>query len=290
MNDVPINSDYSEIVQYNNPDFPAYIKKGLLSTYPNYRATCHWHDDLEFIYIYEGTMNYYVNGSTVCLNAGQGIFVNSHCLHYGFSDKKEECSFLCILLHPDLLSSNEYFVKTILNPLFQNEDLPYLYLTKALIWQADILDSLADLYNKLEKENEALEIIQSFTNIVYSIINNASSIYLQTYNQSELDTLSLMVGYVQQHYTERITTSDLIKIGRCCKTKCNNLFREYLNTSPIQYITNYRLDKSIGLLSGTTLSITEIAYQCGFGTASYFCETFNKNYGITPKQYRSSLG
>jgi len=286
MHNIPINSDLSEIVKYNNPLFPAYIKKGLLSTYPNHKATCHWHDDLEFIYIYEGRMKYYINGSIVCLNAGQGVFVNSRCLHYGFSDKKDECSFLCILLHPNLLSSNEYFVKNFLNPFFQNDDIPYLHLTQALKWQAEILDSLAKMHNKLEEKTEAFEIIQRFTNIMYSIIFNASSQHLHICKQSELDTLSIMVGYVQQHYNERITISDLINAGNCCKTKCNNLFREYLKASPIQYVINYRLNKTIELLPDTSLSVTEIAYRCGFSTASYFCEIFNKCYGITPNQYR----
>ena len=35
---IVLNSDASENVAYNNPDFPAYIKKGQLSRYPDFRA------------------------------------------------------------------------------------------------------------------------------------------------------------------------------------------------------------------------------------------------------------
>lgn len=38
-----LNSDLSENVSYNDPDFPAYIKKGQLSRYPDFRAVSHWH-------------------------------------------------------------------------------------------------------------------------------------------------------------------------------------------------------------------------------------------------------
>lgn len=46
---IRLNDDYSERVQYNNPDYPIYIRRGLLSGYPEYRAPDHWHDDIEFL-------------------------------------------------------------------------------------------------------------------------------------------------------------------------------------------------------------------------------------------------
>ena len=92
-----LNSDASENVAYNNPDFPAYVKKGQLSSYPDFRAVSHWHDDLEFILILDGQMFYDVNGQRIPLQTGEGIFVNSRCFHYGYSDAHTECLFICIL-------------------------------------------------------------------------------------------------------------------------------------------------------------------------------------------------
>ncbi len=288
MNDVPVNSEFSEIVAYNNKDFPAYIKKGLLSSYPNYRATCHWHTDLEFIYVYAGKMDYSVNGTIICLSAGEGIFVNSRCLHYGFSNEHNECSFLCILLHPDLLSSNSYFTATVLSPFLNNKNLPYIHLLPSVLWQNQILKFIYNMEFILNKQNEALEIIQSFTNILHVIITNMGSLNHISQNQSDLHTLTIMVGYIQQHFAEKITVTDLTRIGSCCKTKCNTLFSDYMNTSPISYIINYRLEKSIDLLLNTSHTVTEIAYLCGFGSVSYYCETFLKQYGVSPKKYKNN--
>jgi len=39
------------------------------------------------------------------------------------------------------------------------------------------------------------------------------------------------------------------------------------------------------LLSGNE-NMTEIAYVCGFSTASYFAERFTKSEGMTPTEYR----
>lgn len=57
-----IMQDASEIVHYDNPDIPLYIRTGILSDYPDMKALCHWHEDIQLIYIIEGEMNYHING------------------------------------------------------------------------------------------------------------------------------------------------------------------------------------------------------------------------------------
>ena len=55
------------------------------------------------------------------------------------------------------------------------------------------------------------------------------------------------------------------------------------------YLSNYRLEKSVFLLRNTAMSITEIAYACGFSNTSYFCELFRERYGTSPGKYRTKF-
>ena len=286
MPQVPVNPDLSENVDYNNPVFPVYIRRGLLSNYPDHRAVCHWHTDFEFIYVYEGIMDYSVNGSVVTLGAGQGIFVNSNCLHYGFSDNKSECRFLCILLNPELLPANSYFHETILDPITQNTNIPYIKLTHSCSWHKDIILELIRMEELTGKQNEALNILQSFISILSSIIYNAGKASHSRLASDDISLLTAMIGFIQQNYAETISIRSLSVAGNCCKTKCNDLFRKYLNMTPLNYLTEYRLDKSTDLLANTETGIADVAYTCGFSGSSYYCETFKKYYGLTPKQYR----
>ena len=60
-----------------------------------------------------------------------------------------------------------------------------------------------------------------------------------------------------------------------------------------QYIRELRLRKASELIKDTDLTIAEISYQVGFGSPSYFSNTFSKHYGITPGEYKTqniSLG
>ena len=91
-----VNDDYSEKVQYDDPDYPVMISRDFLSSYPNYAAPSHWHDDIELIAVLSGQMQYSVNGEIFDLCAGEGVFINSRQMHFGFSSDREECEFICI--------------------------------------------------------------------------------------------------------------------------------------------------------------------------------------------------
>lgn len=283
-----LNSDASENVAYNNPDFPAYIKKGQLSSYPDFRAVSHWHDDLEFILILEGQMSYDVNGQKISLQTGEGIFVNSRCFHYGYSDAHAECLFLCILLSPQLLSINTYFVQNCLNPLIQNTHFPYQKLSPAIQWQNAILRDLEALYEENLENIQPFVILEKSARIFRQLSENMNFFPDYDKNAEGILALTAMIGYVQKNYPNKILLKDISSAGNCCKTKCTSLFQKYLSTSPMLYLNRYRLEKSIFLLRNTALSITEVAYACGFSNTSYFCELFHKYYHITPRQCRRS--
>lgn len=282
-----LNSDASENVVYNNPDFPASIKKGQLSSYPDFRAVSHWHDDLEFILILDGQMSYDVNGQKISLQMGEGIFVNSRCFHYGYSDSYTECIFICILLSPKLLSINDYFMQNCLNPLIQNTHFTCQKLTPAFQWQNSILCELELMYENNITKLQPFLILEKTAHIFRLLSENMNSFPDHNRNAEDILALTAMIGYVQKNYPNKILLKDISSAGNCCKTKCTSLFQKYLSTSPMLYLNRYRLEKSIFLLHNTTMSVTEIAYTCGFSNTSYFCELFHKHYNTTPRKYRS---
>ncbi len=281
-----LNSDSSENVAYNIKDFPVYIKKGKLSSYPDFRAISHWHDDLEFLLIIDGEMIYDVNGQKITLKPGEGLFVNSRCFHYGYSDTHKECNFICILFSPKLFSINSSFIETYVNPLIQNTCFPYQTLNPSIQWQNLILHSLKDTYeNNIGKINP-FDILEKTAHIFYLLLENMNDHADYDKNSDDIITLTAMIGYVQKNYQNKILLSNIYSAGNCCKTKCSMLFQKYLNTSPIIYLNQYRLEKSTYLLLNTKKTITEIAYECGFSSSSYYCEIFNKTYKTTPNNYR----
>ncbi|WML33139.1 helix-turn-helix transcriptional regulator [Clostridium sp. OS1-26] len=64
------------------------------------------------------------------------------------------------------------------------------------------------------------------------------------------------------------------------------LFREKYGLTPVKYLNQLRIKKSLDLLSNTSINITDIALCSGFESLSTFYDFFKKQIGMTPKEYR----
>lgn len=284
------NMDFSETVAYNNPLFPAYVRYGILSAYPDYAAVSHWHKDLEFIVVRNGCMTYNVNGELIELTAGNGIMVNSRQLHYGFSAEHRECEFICILLSPELLSGNEWFYQNCIAPVTENSFYPYLYLSGEG-WENAVLEQVNGLYAAFtaqpEQKLSCFTLIDSFLSIMKLLYENLDvKNYDMAKPSNDLTSLKNMITYIEEHFSRQITLENIALSGACCKSRCSSLFKKYLRETPMTYTAKLRLQKSLPALLNTDKSITEIAYEHGFCGASYYCETFQKYYGTSPLKYK----
>jgi len=59
-----------------------------------------------------------------------------------------------------------------------------------------------------------------------------------------------------------------------------------LNTTPMNDVIEYRLQKSLLLLQQAVSNVTEVAYKVGFNSTSYFIERFRKSMNMTPLAYK----
>ena len=63
-------------------------------------------------------------------------------------------------------------------------------------------------------------------------------------------------------------------------------FRQAYDDSPARYIRRRRLEQAAKLLRGTSLRISEVAYDCGFRELAHFSRLFKGVYGVAPSGYR----
>ncbi|MDD6062894.1 MAG: helix-turn-helix transcriptional regulator, partial [Oscillospiraceae bacterium] len=70
------------------------------------------------------------------------------------------------------------------------------------------------------------------------------------------------------------------------KSECCRLFQSSYGCSIFTYLTDYRLQKSVLLLTDSLLSVLDISDMCGFNSTSYFIKRFREKVGMTPLQYR----
>jgi len=64
-------------------------------------------------------------------------------------------------------------------------------------------------------------------------------------------------------------------------------FKKKTSMTIMEYITERRVNLAMGMLSGSSRSVTETAQMCGFSSASYFNQVFRRRTGKTPSEYRA---
>lgn len=286
-----IMRDASEIVRYDEVGIPLSIREGLLSAYPNHRALCHWHEDIEWVYIRSGQMNYYMNGKRVLLNTGEALMVNSRQMHYGYSENGQDCDFIRILCYPKIFITNSVLYQSYIAPVLSNPSLEYLHLKPEFPEDAEALQLLPEIL-RIKKEHPAAYEIEAaaLLSLLWCRLlrshpmmpNEAAA------KPKEPDLLVQrdMVSYIYSHYSESINLDEIAAAGKVCRNKCCQIFRRYLNQSPIDFLNHYRLEVSCHLLNNTKLSIAEICTACGFNHQSYYSKIFLRTYSCSPRDFR----
>lgn len=93
--------------------------------------------------------------------------------------------------------------------------------------------------------------------------------------------------YCLENIGESITVDDMARVAGYSKYHFNRVFKEFQGITPMAYLRQLRMNHAFGLLQTTRLNIKEIADQCGFEDASYFCKVFRSQYKISPGRFRN---
>ncbi len=288
MLSVELKDDLSEIVHYTFEDYPIYIRRALLSSYNNFEAPPHWHDDIEFIAVLHGEMNYNVNGEIISIKQGEGIFVNSKQLHCGFSKTKSECDFICVLIHPMLLCISQKLEQKYVVPLLKNQNAPYIKLAVDVPWQKEVISCIVGMYRTKDDAIAPLTVSSLFLKMWSLLFGNSNTCTVLKKQSSDFTVLKNMIGYIQKFHSNKITLADIAQSGAVGQSKCCKLFDKYIGVTPNTYLTQYRLHQSMWYLKNTDMTITEIAQTVGFSGSSYYAEAFRKWYKKSPTEYRKT--
>jgi AraC-like DNA-binding protein len=94
------------------------------------------------------------------------------------------------------------------------------------------------------------------------------------------------MAYIQQNLHNRLDIKEICSQLNVNDIYLRRLFLKYIKVSPMKYILEQKLIWSANLLTTTSLSIKEVAYEIGYLDPFYFSNQFKKYFGKSPKQYR----
>ena len=98
--------------------------------------------------------------------------------------------------------------------------------------------------------------------------------------------LRRVLHYLNEHYRESVTRSDIAKAVGYNESYVSHLFSQTMGTTLPEYVHMMRIDDACHMLKETELTVTRIAADLGFGSIRNFNRIFLKRTGLTPTDYR----
>lgn len=309
VREIKVNEERKEIRNHGTFEFPMAVYQTQLNKNILGFVNWHWHDELQFCLVVKGTVSVFLNQRAVTLRKGQGIFINSGVLHMSREEPGTDGTYICIDFSSRLLSSfpNSAVDRKYVLPVINSRTIDALVLDPAAKRQRDILQRLRQINDLYESGTYGYELeICSHLNMIWSdilsviraeaVTDTESSNAPEDYktagsgpNQIHQQRLRDIITYIENHFEEPIALNDISHHVHLSVSECCRFFRKNMNCTIFEYLTEYRIGKSIGLLTETNMTVSRIAYETGFGSSSYFIEKFKSKMGITPNAYRHKI-
>jgi len=129
---------------------------------------------------------------------------------------------------------------------------------------------------------------------IESIFDTSMRVYkllqlLHETNDYKNDTespVNIAIRYIKDHVNKKITLKELADLTNLSVYYFSHRFKEETGYSPIDYAVNARIDHAKSLLLMTGKTITDIAYEVGYGSCESFINVFTDKVGCSPKIFR----
>lgn len=238
----------------------------------------HFHDKHELYYLEKGQTKYFIDTEIFILEPGDMIFIPTNTLH---RTENLETDFYS----RSILYFNDFDFEPELAPFI--EKLKPRRLIKIQHKKMHHIEKLfSDIVAEEEKkkdgyiEMEKLYLKQLLIMIerycVDNVENNISSSYKVAENISK---------YIRENFSEDLSLAHLSRVFSMTPTYLSRFFKKSTGISLNEYINIVRITEAEKLLKNPDVTITQVAFACGFNDSNYFSSVFKKAKGITPKKF-----
>lgn len=277
---------YNEKKQHGTLNFPVayYDVDSRLSPYV---MPLHWHKEWELIYVTDGNIDFIINGEHLTAHVGDAILMGGGTLH---SASAEACSYQCLNFGLHELVLNVLSVREAFRLFYRNVYIPRTLYTPS---DSDICAIVREIFSAFDgKCSESFCRMSTLGNVTRLFAYILENKYYREDSENtsgtfeKINTLKQVLEYIETHFSEEIKLSTLAEIVGMNQNYFCRFFHSLTQQTPMSYVALYRIEQAENMLFASNMSVTEIAFRCGFNDVGYFIKCFRKVKGCTPKQFR----
>ena len=241
----------------------------------------HFHDNLEFDLVLEGSISGICNGITRKIPSGDFFFVNSGNLHETISDTTNRVRTVTVLLSYDLLK--KYC------PEIQQYSFCIPAGSEARNKIQLLLRSIGTLFRE-HKNFYELEITTILESICLILLRECrmekTEINTPLHDQKSLANIKAVLAYMEANSAEGLSLGTVASQIHMVPSCFSRFFKRVTNETFYTYLIRLRTCRAYQELMSSDKPITDIALDAGFLNVKSFINSFKAVYGETPAKYR----
>lgn len=234
----------------------------------------HFHYEFEILYLISGKFTVKIGEKEYKMTPGDMYFAMPFEEHEYISDER---NYMLMMIVPPS-SVPEYSNIMLYNRIKD----PVISTSKLFKGYADMIMCCGHYFNRGTRNENVLK------GMLLSLLSEFfDNVELKPWNQSKCSTIELILTACMKNYTnQEFNLEYASKIIGYNSTYISHIMSECLGIGFSDFVNSLRVERAYYLLCETDQSITQIAYDCGFGSQRNFNRVFMKFSGRTPRDYR----
>lgn len=250
----------------------------------------HWHSAMEIIVGVNENYSCIAGGTEYTINPGDIMIIPGGILHS--LTPAQDCNGFVYFLSLEFLEkirSASCVMTALRHPIFlTKDDSPALHLAAGAL-----LEQMRNVYfsdNELREllvDSYVLQLVERLLN--HNFLEPDSSHSRLDKQQEYREIFAKVALFIDEHYAEPLSVEQVAAKFGLSKYYFSRLFAKYLHCQFNEFLTLRRLKAAETMLVQPDMSITDIAYSCGFGSNSTFSRLFHEHRGCSPSEYRKAF-
>ncbi len=279
-----LKSIHREITPLSNEDsFLVFDRVKDFFDYP-----VHFHPELELNFISNGKgIRRIVGDSIEEIDDLELVLVGSNLFH-GWEQHQciqKNIHEITIQFHNDLFNS-AFLGRRIMKPIKDLFDKS----AHGILFSEEVTHAMTPRLLKVSKLS-GIDYFMELFSILYDLATSrnqrllsTTTIHLENFEHN--NKLKKLYDYVQENYPSKMTLQEVADIMNMSSVSFNRFIKKRTGKTFVEYVNEVRIGYASKWLIERDLSISEIAFMCGFNSIANFNRVFRKNKGSTPSQYR----
>jgi len=137
--------------------------------------------------------------------------------------------------------------------------------------------SYAERIHHCETLQDILEAYSRFLREIFEVIGKKAPFSRE---------MQLSLQYIRENYQNEISLKQVASFANLSPSYLSTVFKNEMNINFVDYLAQYRIEKSKEMLLGSNMKLYEISDKVGFREVSYFCRIFKKITGYRPNEFK----